>query len=230
MGEYFSFDRLKATFFPTLSGLNVTLGIMGSSFLLALTLGILLTVIRIKGIPVLDQLSRVYISFTRGAPIIVQLYLVYYGLPFLVETFFGININRWNKIIYVVLALGLNEASFFSEILRGSIQAIARDQMDAAYSIGLTWSQAFRRIIAPQALKIALPALVEELITLLQSTALAYMFAVPDVLGAARDVAGKVNHSLEAYTNAAGIFVVICLALECLSRSLSRSLNGGKEV
>jgi L-cystine transport system permease protein len=223
--DFFSLGRIRAAFLPVLSGINITFGIMAAAFAIALILGICLMIIRIKHIPALEQLAAVYISFMRGTPIIVQLYLIYYGLPYVVMLLFHININRWDKIFFVTLAIGLNEASFFAEIIRGAILSVPQDQVEAGLSVGLTWLQNFRRVIAPQAMKVALPAMVVELITLLQSTALAYMFGIMDVISRAREMGSKLNHQLEPYICAAIIFIATCIMLELASRLLNRLLN-----
>ena len=225
MGDYFAFSRLIDSIDTVLSGAGATLEIVIFSFLLALVFGVLLAVIRIRKTPVLTQIAAVFNSFMRGTPMIVQIYLVYYGLPFFMDLLFGVNINRWSKILYVILAIGLNNAAFFAEIFRSAMGSVSATQLEAGFSVGLSWIQTFRRVVFPQAFRVALPSLVVQFISLLQSTALAYMFGVTDMMMAAQKYGSKSGHSLEAYCVVMVLFIVVCMALELSSRYLDRRLN-----
>lgn len=230
MREYFSFKRFVEAILPVLSGMDVTLIIVGGSFLIALLAGILFTIIRIRKIPIAQRIITAFITFMRGTPMIVQLYLVYYGLPVLAAALFRVNINRWDKIIFVIIAIGFNNASFFAEVFRSSIESVSADQAEAGLAVGLTWLQTFRRIVLPQALCVALPALIVQFISLLQSTALAYLFGIADIMTEAQKVGSKTGHSLEAYLVVTVIYVVICVLLELFSRGLQKSLNKSRRI
>lgn len=230
MGDYFAFSRLIDSIDTVLSGAGATLEIVIFSFLLALVFGVLLAVIRIRKTPVLTQIAAVFNSFMRGTPMIVQIYLVYYGLPFFMDLLFGVNINRWSKILYVILAIGLNNAAFFAEIFRSAMGSVSATQLEAGFSVGLSWIQTFRRVVFPQAFRVALPSLVVQFISLLQSTALAYMFGVTDMMMAAQKYGSKSGHSLEAYCVVMVLFIVVCMALELSSRYLDRRLNTERRV
>lgn len=230
MGDYFTFTRLVDSIDTVLSGAGATFEIVIFSFLIALAAGILLAVIRIRKIPVAAQIVAVFNSFMRGTPMIVQIYLVYYGLPFFMDLLFGVDINRWSKMLYVILAIGLNNAAFFAEIFRSALASVSVVQLEAGFSIGLTWMQAFRRVVFPQAFRVALPSLVVQFISLLQSTALAYMFGVTDMMMAARKYGSKSGHSLEAYCVVMVLFVAICVVLELSSCCLDKRLNTERRV
>lgn len=230
MREYFSFERFAEAFLPVLSGMDITLTIVGYSFLIALFAGIVFTIVKIKKIPIARQIVTAFITFMRGTPIIVQLYLVYYGLPVLAAAILGVDINRWDKIIFVIIAIGINNASFFAEVFRSSIESVSVDQTEAGLSIGLTWLQTFRRVVFPQALCVALPSLIVQFISLLQSTALAYLFGIDDIMTEAQKVGSKTGHSLEAYLVVTVVYVVICVLLELFSRCLQRNLNKSRRI
>lgn len=119
-----------------------------------LVLGFILAAARIFKIPVLRELAALYISFVRGTPVLVQLFVVYYGLPLLVAPL-GVNINHWSKLFFVLVTYLLNDGAFMSEIIRSSIESVPKGQREAAASVGLTTFQAYKRIIIPQAFKIA---------------------------------------------------------------------------
>ena len=140
-------------------------GILNTMFIvilasaLGIAVGLLLAVARVNRVPVLNQLAVVYGSFMRGTPVIVQLFIVYYGLPMLFKQFFNINLARMAKINFVIVAYGLNTSAVYSEIFRGALSGVPIGQLEAAFSVGLSRWQAFRRIIAPQAFLSALPGI-----------------------------------------------------------------------
>jgi L-cystine transport system permease protein len=224
--DFFSWERFTLGFPEIFKALNVTFGMVLSALAIALVLGIIITIIRVRRLLVFEQLFKLYVSFMRGTPVIVQMYTVYYGLPVLTRLLFNIDIGRVDKIIFVVLALGLNEASFVSEIIRSAIQSVSTDQLDASYSVGLTYLQAFRRVIAPQALKVAIPSLCTQIVVLFHSTSLAYMFGIVDVMGKAQRISGITHHQLESLLSVTIIFVLVSIVLN----RLFRLINSRKEV
>jgi L-cystine transport system permease protein len=171
-----------------------------------------MAVIRLNKIPVLNQLILVVISFLRGTPIIVQLFIVYFGVPVALKLI-GINAARWNKFIFVNIAYSFNISAFLSEIIRGSINSVDAGQREAAYSVGLTSWQAFRRVVAPQALLIALPSFSVSLLSLLQNTSLGFTIGLVDMVGQVRSIGVRTDHFLEPYTAAAVIFIVLSLII-----------------
>jgi L-cystine transport system permease protein len=193
--------------------LPVTLLIVVTATLIGAAGGMMLALIRMFRTPLLNQLAIVYISFMRGTPIVVQLFLVFYGVPLLLALV-GIDINRWDKLFFVILAYTLNTAAFKAEVFRAALQSVPAGQAEAGYSVGLTRLQCFRRIIAPQALLIALPSLGTGLAALLQDTSLAYTLGIIDVMGQVHAIASGTNRMLEGYVGAAIIFLLLSVALE----------------
>ena len=150
MLEYF--PKILSRFSVTL--LIVVVSVAGWGVGLVLVLGFILAAARIFKIPVLRELAALYISFVRGTPVLVQLFVVYYGLPLLVAPL-GVDINHWSKLFFVLVTYLLNDGAFMSEIIRSSIESVPKGQREAAASVGLTTFQAYKRIIIPQAFKIA---------------------------------------------------------------------------
>mgnify|MGYP002519782644 CR=1 FL=1 len=128
MSEYFSFERVIEYFPKLITSFPTTLIIVVAALAVGIVLGIILAFIRIHKIPVLYQLSCVYVSFIRGTPQIIQLFLVYYGMPLLFMNLFGIDLNRVDALLFVIVAYGLNESAFLSEIFRGGLSAIPSGQ------------------------------------------------------------------------------------------------------
>ena len=195
-----------------LSRLPVTLSIVFIATAAGIIIGAVNALIRINKIPVLNQLAAVLISFLRGTPVIVQLFVVYFGIPVLLGHI-GINASRWNKFIFVNITYALNTSAFLSEIIRGSLGAVDPGQKEAALSVGLTDWQAFRRIVAPQALLIALPSFSVSILGLLQNTSLGFTIGLLDVVGQVRAIGIRTFHVFEGYVDAAIIFVILSLVL-----------------
>lgn len=230
MGEYFSLERVVQYFPKILAGFPTTLLIVAVAMLVGILIGIMVAFVRMNRIPVLHQIAGIYISFVRGTPQIVQLFLVYYGVPVLVNALFGLNINRLDAIYFVLAAYRLNEGAYLSELFRGGLDAVPAGQYEAGYAIGLTKVQTFLRVVAPQASRIVLPSLGVELIQLFQGTTLASSVGVRDLMGRAQLMATTTRHSTENYFCAAMIFVVISIFLEFLFQKINKRLDySGKE-
>jgi L-cystine transport system permease protein len=211
------------TAFPKLlASLSVTFEIVAIAILVGLFLGIFIAIIRMFRIPVLNQVMTVYISFMRGTPLIIQLYLVYYGLPMLVYNLFGVDINGWNKLFFIITAYALNEAAFLGEIIRGAILAVPELQTEAGYSTGMTYFQTFIHVVFPQAIRIAIPSFSTDLIGLFQGTSLAFLLGAVDVIGKARIVGNNSGHVLDTYVDAAIIFIVISVLLEFIFHKIQK--------
>lgn len=213
MDQLFDIDAALDYFPIIVSRLDTTLWIVVASVAIGVAFGVVLAMCRLYQIPVLNQLAIVYVSFIRGTPVIVQMFLFYYGLPMLLDII-GIDINRWDKMIFVIMCYGFNTAAFFSEIFRASISSVAIGQAEAAYSVGLTKLQAFFRIIAPQAVITAIPSLGTMLVVLLQDTSLAFTFGILDVMGQVQAIGANTRRYMEGYVDAAIIFLILAVILE----------------
>jgi L-cystine transport system permease protein len=214
VGKIYDFKLVFEYLPQILSRLHITLLLVLVATLIGLILGTIIALVRQYRIPVLNQLAIIYISFIRGTPIIVQLFIVFYGFPFLIMKLSGININRWDKMNFVIVTYGLNSAAFMAEIIRGAIISVPIGQTEAAYSVGLTRLQTFSRIIAPQSILIALPNFTTSLVGLLQDTSLAYSLGIIDVMGKVQAIGSRTYHLLEGYIGAAIIFIVLSIFIE----------------
>jgi L-cystine transport system permease protein len=213
MPDFFTWKN--AIFFlpRVLSALPVTLLIVLAATLSGLAVALLLAFPRLEKIPVLSQLCQVSVSFIRGTPILIQMFILYYALPMLLLRL-GINITRWNKIYFIYITYGINTGAYFSEIIRSSILSVPAAQWDAAAAAGLTRVQAYRRIIIPQSVVIAIPSLGTSMTSLLQDTSLAFSLGILDVIGRVRALGAITSRILEGYVVAALIFIVLTIALE----------------
>jgi len=215
MGEFFKWEYVVSLFPKVLSALPTTLLIVLFATLIGAAVGLLIAYLRIEKVPVLNQISIVYVSFVRGTPILVQMFIVFYGLPSLLGSM-GIDLSQWDKIYFIYITYGLNTAAFFSEIFRSAILNVPASQYEAAASIGLTKGQTYRRVLIPQASKIAMPSLGASIINLLQDTSLAFSLGILDVMGKVQTLGALYYRVMEGYFIAAVIFVILSIGLEQL--------------
>lgn len=223
----FSWERFFDVFPEIIMKFPVTLEIVLVSFISGLVLGSLLALIRIKNIPVLSQLVAVYISYIRCTPVICQMFVVYFGAPALLGVL-GIDTSGIERIVYLHIAYGMNNGGFMGETIRASIQAVPAGQTEAGRAVGLKEYQTLLHIVGPQAVRIALPMLGTLFVYSFQSTALAYMVGVIDMIGRARALGTLSGHTLEGYICCALVFVVISLVLEFAFNKMNKHLDFGK--
>lgn len=224
MESYFNIELVFKDLPQLLSRLHVTLLIVLGATIIGLFFGAILALFRVYKVPILNHITIIYISFIRGTPILVQMFIVFYGLPMLLMLV-GININRWDKLYFVIVTYGLNAAAFNAEIIRAAITSIPEGQAEAAYSVGMTKLQTFLRIIAPQSIIIILPTFGIGLIGLFQDTSLAFTLGIIDVMGKVNTIAASTYRSLEGYVSAALIFLVLSILLEQLFSLIDKKLQ-----
>ena len=183
-------------------------------FALSVTLGsavaLAVTWMRLSGVPVLDRLARLYVHVFRGSPLLVQLFLIYYGsgqFPALRHSLLWVVLR--DPFACAVLALALCTAAYQTEIFRGGFRAIPRGEVEAARSIGLSGWGLFRRILAPIALRQALPAYTTELVLMVKATSLASLVTVWEVTGVAQKIITQTYRTLEVFLCAALVYLAL---------------------
>jgi L-cystine transport system permease protein len=223
LGKKFDITYVFIHFTKLLTCLNTTLSIVIFSMLIGLIFGLVVALPRLYKVPVLKRFSEVYISFFRGTPILIQLFLIYYGLPQLL-LLIHINVSKAPVLAFVILTYALNSGAFLSEAIRTAVLSVDRGQVEAAYSIGMTGYQAFRRIVMPQALAIAVPVFANLVIANLKDTSLAFSLGVMDLTGKAQTLAQLTQHFIETYIALALIYLAVSLVLEKLFAMAERRL------
>ncbi|WP_434178587.1 sulfur-containing amino acid ABC transporter permease TcyL [Bacillus stercoris] len=210
-----AFDmNMIGDFVPTLTAyLPVTLYILTLSLLFGFVLGLFLALPRIYNIPIVNQLAKVYISFFRGTPIMVQLFIVFYGIPALTGLI-GIDTSKMDPFYAAVATYALSNAAAAAEIIRAGVGSVDKGQTEAAYSIGLSGSQAFRRIVLPQALVQAFPNMGNMVISSLKDTSLAFSIGVMDMSGRGQTLITSSNHSLEVYVALSIVYYAVAVLFE----------------
>jgi polar amino acid transport system permease protein len=213
-----------------LEALPVTLVLTALSLICGLVIGLGVAVIKISRVPVLLELSRFYVSVTRGTPVIVQLYLTYFGIPLILKYInyyngTSLNINAVPPIVFALMALSLNQGAYSSETIRAAILSVDKGQIEAAHSLGMTTTQLLRRIVIPQAFVVALPSLGNSLIGLLKETSLAFVCSVVDITARGKILAGNNYRFFESYCSVAIIYWVLTLMVEQAVRYAERRLR-----
>ncbi|WKV52508.1 amino acid ABC transporter permease [Dickeya fangzhongdai] len=212
--------NLVFTLIPALlEYLPVTLAITAISMIIGVILGFIIASIRIKKIFFLDQLASIFVSFIRGTPLIVQLYLSYYGLPILLKYYnyyhqTDYTVNSIPSILFVLLAFSLNEAAYNSESIRAAILSVDKKQIEAAQSLGMTPLQVLWRVTIPEAFVVALPTLGNTLISLLKGTSLAFVCSVIELTARGKILASSSYRYFEVYISLALIYWALTIIIE----------------
>ncbi|WP_209298791.1 amino acid ABC transporter permease [Aeromonas jandaei] len=206
------------SFWPLLSaGLIFTVPLTLITFVLGILLGLLVALARLYGPTPLVALVRFYVWLIRGTPLLVQLFLIFYGLPSA-----GIVLDAFTA---AVIGFTLNIGAYSSEIIRATLAAIPKGQWEAAYSIGMNWPQVMWRVILPQAARIAVPPLSNTFISLVKDTSLAAAVTVPELFQAAQRLASVTYEPLILYSETALIYLMFSSVLSTLQDRLERKLT-----
>jgi cystine transport system permease protein len=200
-----------------LRGTVYTLIFAFGAMLGGLLLGFLLAVARIQSWLPLRFLAIAYVSLMRGTPLLVQVFVIYYGLPSI-----GL---EFSPLTAGILALSLNAGAYLSESVRGAINGVSKGQWAASFSLGLTYRQTLRHIVLPQALRIAVPSMGNTLISLLKDTSLVSVITVTELMLATKEVIAITFRPLPLYLGAAGIYWILSMGLEALQHRLEQRLQ-----
>ena len=214
MGKIFSVEFLIQSIPQIAVYLPITLLITIASCVAGLIVGFFIALARYFEVRVLKTVAKVYISFIRGTPTMVQLVLVYYGIPILLRVMneaCGIH-----PVVFAIITLGLNAAAYMSEIIRSALMSVDEGQVEACYSLNMTKWQTLISVVIPQAFVVALPSLGNNFISLLKETSLVFNIAVVDIMAQARIVGARSYRYFEVYIAVSLIYWVCCMLLERL--------------
>ena len=211
-------EILSSSTLPMLVALaKITIPLTLISFACGLTIAIVTAIARLSGVKILRLIFGAYVWIFRGTPLLVQLFIVFYGLPAV-----GVTLETWTA---AVIAFSLNVGAYASESVRASILSVPRGQREAAMSLGMTQAQILRRIIAPQAVRISLPPLSNTFIGLVKDTSLAASITMVDMFMVAQRIAARTFEPLLLYVLAALIYLAVCTALTWLQAKLEKSVS-----
>lgn len=207
-----SFDKIL------IPGLTQTIPLTVLSFTFAMVIAVITAMIQFARVPVLQKLARVYIWIMRGTPVLVQLYVVYYGLA-------KVGIVFQSAFWAAVLVFSFNEGAYCAETLRGALESVPAGQIEAGYCVGMNYVQIMSRIVLPQAFRTAFPALSNSLISMLKGTSLAYSIGVAEMYSAMRKVVGVSYEVLWLYLEIALIYLLMSSLVTWLQRIWEKKLN-----
>jgi cystine transport system permease protein len=211
------FDLLRDAAPVMAKGAGYTLAFAVASMVGGLVLGFPAAVLRIAPWAPLRWPAALYVSVFRGTPLLVQLFVIYYGLP-------GIGIE-FTPVTAGILALSLNAGAYLSESLRGAILGVGRGQWNAGFSLGLTYPQTLGMVILPQALRVAVPAMSNTLISLIKDTALVSVITVSELMLVTKELISVTFRPLPLYVAAAVVYWLLSLFFEAVQRRAERHFN-----
>ncbi|AEC01965.1 amino acid ABC transporter permease [Parasphaerochaeta coccoides] len=209
-------DPYRKIFTVTVSGIPVTFQVTVFAIILSVVIGVLAGLGAVSKSRVINLISGVYVELIRGIPLLVQLIFIYFAV--------GRFINV-EGVVAAIIALGICFGAYMGEIIRAGIQAIPKGQMEAAIALGLTRTQAFRSVILPQTIKIVLPAIGNEFISMLKDSSLVSTLALSDILRRGREYISRTFLSLETMLIVALIYLIITLVLSRLVGILEERLH-----
>ncbi len=212
-------DIVKIMLKQSAGGLKTTLSVFVLTLLLSLPLSILVVFLRRSSFKPLEKLMAMYIYLMRGTPLLLQMMFIFFGLPFVPKI--GVSLGRYQAII---IAFVLNYAAYFAEIFRGGIDGVPVGQWEAGKVLGLNERQTFFKIILPQVLRSVMPAISNEVITLLKDTSLVYILGVTDILKVANGVS-TANLSFIPYVFVGGIYLIFTAVLSTFLRRVEKKVN-----
>ena len=191
-----------------LKGLWITIYVSAFSFLLSVVLGAILAIVQHFNIKILRQIARVYVSYFRGTPLLIQLFLFYYGLPMVIDI-----MKQCPKTFALILCLGLNSAAYISESIRGALESIEKGQYEASLAFGLSHYQMMMKIILPQAAVAAVPPIVNS------------CFGIQDIMGEAQLTAATYYKTFETYILAAAFYWILAIILGAVQKKIERTIG-----
>ncbi len=216
----FKFNFFLTVFPEILPFLKITLFLAITAYLLALVLAIIISVCRTFKIKGINKFLDLYISLFRSTPIVTQLFFIYFGIPQIIPAF-----GMIDEMIILIIVLALNEAAYMAEVIRGAFLSIPRGQYDAAKSIGMTTRETLQHIVIPQAIRIALPGLVNSIISLTKGTSIGYTIGVLEMLTASQLYGARTYRTIEVYVAVLLIYWAIVLIMTRFQSGVENRLN-----
>ncbi len=210
------FSILVKSFPYLLAGAWMTVKITSLSVAVGIIIGTIGGLMRVSKNPILFWLSTIYVEVIRGTPLLVQIFIVYFGLPSI-----GIRLTPY---LSAVAALGINSGAYVSEIVRGGIQSISKGQMEAARSLGMSYGQAMRYVVLPQAMVRILPPLGNEFIALLKDSSLVSTIAIAELTRVGQQIITRTFQSFEIWIGVALFYFVMTFIMSRIVRFLESRL------
>jgi cystine transport system permease protein len=188
-----------------------------ASFSIGLVIAVVVALMRLSKVRIVSWIARFYVSVVRGTPLLVQLFVIFYGLPSI-----GLLVDPWPS---AIAAFSINVGGYGAEIVRAAILSVPKGQWEAAHVIGMSPNVALRRIILPQAARVSVPPLSNTFISLVKDTSLASLILVTELFRQTQEIAAFTGEFMILYLEAAAVYWVICLALAAVQNRLEKRLD-----
>jgi cystine transport system permease protein len=211
-------ELIRSSLGPLVRGaLLGTIPLALASFALGLALALVVALMRLSRVRAVSAVAAAYVSVIRGTPLLVQLFVIFFGLPSI-----GLTISPWPS---AIIAFSANIGGYAAEVIRAAIQSVPKGQWEAAHMIGMDRATALRRVILPQAARVSVPPLSNEFISLVKDTSLASLILVTELFREAQQIAAFSQEFMVLYVEAAAVYWVICLFLSAGQSLLERRLD-----
>lgn len=229
------FEFLIKGFFIALSGVPVALIVTIVALSIALPISFILALSRLNEIPIINQITRIYVSFVRGTPTIVQIFVIYNSVPLMLN----IVINKYNinfdifsihPLWYAFIIFSFNTTAILIEVFRSALMTVDKGQLEACQSVGLTLFQSYRRVVIPQVLVTALPNISTATINLIKATSLGYAISLQEITLKTKVAANTGYHYLEAYIDIFIVYLVLCSIVEYIFKRFERRVSRYKRA
>ncbi|WP_115751833.1 amino acid ABC transporter permease [Listeria kieliensis] len=213
-----NFDVLKEAFWPMVKGgIEYTIPLTLLSFIIGMVIALVIALFRLSSSKIFRGIGRFYVSLIRGTPLLVQLFVIFYGLPTI-----GLKFDPFPA---AIIAFSLNIGGYGAEIVRGAIQSVPKGQWEAGYTIGMSYTQVLFRIIIPQAARVSVPPLSNTFISLIKDTSLASLVLVSELFRKAQEIAATSYEFLLVYMEAGLLYWIVCVFLSALQGRLEKRLD-----
>lgn len=200
-----------------LGGLSGTIPLSLASFAIGLAIALAMALMRLSRNPVVSFIARAYISVIRGTPLLVQLFVIFYGLPSI-----GVTLSPWPS---AIIAFSMNVGGYAAEVIRAAILSVPKGQWEAGYTIGMSRTTTLRRLILPQAARVSVPPLSNTFISLVKDTSLASLITFTELFRRAQEIAAFSQEFMLVYIEAAIVYWVFCLVLSSGQTRLERRFD-----
>ena len=203
-----------------IEGLQITLYVSAAAFVLSTILGAVLAVIQHFKVKGLAWLVKLYISYFRGTPLLIQLFLFYYGLPMVFDV-----MKQCPKVLALIICLALNSAAYISEAIRGAIDSVEQGQYEASLAFGMTRYQMMTRIVLPQAAVAAIPPITNSCMDIIKMSSLGMTIGIQDIMGEAQLTAATYYKTFETYIIAAAFYWVLAIVLGKIQKKIEKKVS-----
>ena len=210
---------------PTLwTGAIITFKVTLIALVFGIVWGTVLAMLRLSGIKLLEWFARGYVTLFRSIPLVMVLLWFFLIVPQFLQNVLGLSAEVDIRLVSAMVAFALFEAAYYSEIIRAGIQAVSRGQVNAAFALGMTYTQSMKLIVLPQAFRAMVPLLLTQAIVLFQDTSLVYVISLADFFRTATNVGDRDGTTVEMVLFAGACYFVVCLAAAALVKSLQKKV------